>query len=263
MRILVVALVTALLVFAIATVASDLLLPSAATAGRPWALRNPAATSVPVANTSRRKAKPALSDDETPPPARSAAKSARKPIHTASESRREGDLNEELTSFMGEQLTELRQQEARLVARQEALRMIYDDIRVEQVALDDLRSKVNTELVAVQRRGAEIAARDRNIERGIVPRSDAAPVGDVTTAPRGEMTNPPTANSIDGQATRETALLIRRLAQEGSFSSAVSLLSTLKERDAAKVLASLSRLDPQMAASLTDNLQSSKQPVRR
>ncbi|MBI5756905.1 MAG: hypothetical protein HZA46_00140 [Planctomycetales bacterium] len=244
MRILVAALVTALLVFALATVASDLLLPQNAAAGRTSTARAPATTGVPASATSRRKAKPASSDDEAIPPVRTTAKPVRKPVRTESATPRARDINSGFTSLMQEQLAELRQQEARLTARQDALRMVYDDIRVGQLALDDLRRQVNTELAAAQQSGTAVAGRDLSKERG-------------------RASDLPSTNAVEGRATRDVAQMIRRLAQEGSFASAVALLNTMKDREAAKVLASLSGTDPQIAARLTDDLQSSKQPLRR
>src|SRR5438876_811265 len=63
----------------------------------------------------------------------------------------------------------------------------------------------------------------------------------------------------DSQSVRDTAILVRRLAEQGSFRAATSLLSTLKERDMAKVLSTVSNTNPQMALRLSEALQAARQ----
>ena len=69
----------------------------------------------------------------------------------------------------------------------------------------------------------------------------------------------------DMQTVRDTAVLVNRLAQQGSLRAATSLLRRLQDRDAARVLAELDATDSEMALRLTKDLQANQNdsPTRR
>lgn len=156
------------------------------------------------------------------------------------------------------QLSELRRRELDVKARQEALRIIFDEIRAEQLSVDVARRRVTEELAQAQ--NAAAAARD--LERTASSKA--------VSEPRRPSANerPPLTSALpkvkvsDSQTASDMAVLIRRLVQGGHQQAATSLLQNMKARDAAKVLALLSTSDAQLALLLSDNLQASQQDAR-
>ena len=225
--------------------------------GAKSALRTAAALANEPSKRATRKTVDEVEGEEPPPPTRPAVKSTRKRPSEPPEISFASESLDEANTLLREQVADVKQQEARLMARQESLRMIYDDIRAELAVVDDIRRRTSDELAAVERRGLAVAQRDRQTTPNTQPtksRPAETPLEPAETL----------KTSTDSPSVRSAALLIRRLADQGHTDSAVSLLNRMKEREAAKVLASLSTLDPRLALRITENLQAVKQqPIRR
>jgi len=146
--------------------------------------------------------------------------------------------------ILNQTLDEVRQQESNLAARQEALRMIYDDIRSELAAVDEIRKQTSEDLEQAERRIAKLS------ERRATP---------VPSTARALLERPAT----DRFEMRSNALMIRRLAQDGKHETAVSLLKKMKSRDAATILEVLSEMDSRLADRLTESILESGDTVRR
>lgn len=130
-------------------------------------------------------------------------------------------------------MEDVKQQETRLADREESLRMIYDDIREELAAVDEIRKKTNHELSQAESRLLETAKSGRSpriaSHRTVVP---------------------PARQKNENQVDRSEALIVRRLVEDGKVETAVSVLKSMKARDAAAVLSSLSNMDPKLADAL-------------
>lgn len=189
----------------------------------------------------------------------------------ASKNRRRSESNDEReakgdaavqqrTLEMQRQISEIRQRETEVKAKQEALRIIFDEIREEQQSVEIARQHLSEEIAAVRNAAASLAQRGAGgNDRGALI-TDQTRSGIRSTSSKNAKAPFPIS---DTQAARDTAVLIRRLAQQGSYSAANSLLRAMRDRDAAKVLSVLSATDAQMALQLADNLQASRQGTDR
>ena len=244
MKILVTVLLTALFVFALATTWLDFVQPQLAAVTKAAVEQT-----VPLAEASpiRRKPRkvPAVPAELLPVPADGALPAARAVAAgepSADTKRRE----DETATLLAEKLDEVKVQEYRLAARQETLRLIYDDIRTELAAVDELRKRTSEDMAKAELRMLDVVERK-------APRLTATPVPPVS--PR---------NASESPAIRGQALFIRRLVDDGKTETAISVLKSMKERDAASVLASLSSVDSRLADLLADTMQASgTPPVRR
>jgi pentatricopeptide repeat protein len=122
--------------------------------------------------------------------------------------------------------------------------MIYDDIRSELTAIDELRKRTTEDMVDAEMRLLETAQRKS-------PRS-------ATAGPKA-----PTRAASENPQDRSQALFIRRLVKEGKLETAVSILKSMKARDAAAILASLDDVDAPLAERLAAALPTDRETIRR
>lgn len=247
MKTLVVALCTALFVFALASAWSDMLQPQMAALAQKSA---PQRTATATERASKRIARPVVDpshEEELPAPTRVAPKSPRKAVTLRPESLAASEFLEENTATLREQMTEVKASEVRLIARQETLRLICDDIHAELALVDDMHRQAADALIAAEQRVVSVAQRGPEIGGNGQPERGRQ----TSTAWDSAETPKP---STDSPAVRIAVLLIRRLVSQGSFDTATSLLSRMKQREAAKVLAALSKDDPAMASRLMGSL---------
>ncbi len=140
----------------------------------------------------------------------------------------------EPAKLLAKRLDEVKEQESTLASRQEALRMIYEDIRAELAPVDQFRKQTSDELAEAERRILEVAQRK--------PAQPSKP----------SRSFPPARTAGESPSIRGEALFIRRLVDDGKLETAVSVLRAMKGRDAASVLESLSSLDSRLAERLAD-----------
>lgn len=256
MKTLLVALCTAGCVFALASAWSDILQPQVEAQRRAAASREIAPPRRPPSTRAARPIVEADADAEPPQQGPTRTKSQR-PNAVASEITvaRITPVTEpsaDVEALLRERDDEAQRHEMRLTMRQESLRMIYDDIRVEQAAVDGIRRKATEELAVAEQRVITAAQREADGQSGEPTiRRHRAETASVKTIV-------PTAAS-ESPAVRAAVLMIRRLVAQGSRDTAVNQLSRLKEREAAKVLAVLAKDDAPLATALAIALQVSKQ----
>jgi hypothetical protein len=239
MKLLIAVLMTSLTVFAVATAWVDYVQPHLKSANKTVAsssMESPApkrkSRRVALDQGERLLPVPSQTDEGVSEPVRSRA---------ALKSRVVDRNTEDVRSELSDRLDEVKDQESRLASRQEALRMMYDDIRAELSNLDELRRKTSEELAAAEQGRTEIAKRQPG------SRDRTTGTQDVPVAMKDAAADP---------ATRGTALFIRRLVDQGKSETAVSLLKSMKAREAAAVLANLSTVDRSMANRLADSVRS-------
>lgn len=220
MKILLTVLMTALSVFALATAWVDYVQPRVGQSTVTVAAPAMAVAEVPV--TKKRNRKPVIKPDTglvPVPTGDDAALSVAGPVPAAADVRQ-----------LAERLDEVKIQESRLAARQEELRLIYEDIRTELSVVGELRKRTSDDLAEAERRGLKSE-----------PLAATSPAPKARTAP-----SPARAASANG-ANRGTALILRRLVDEGKMETAVSMLKSMKQRDAAGVLETLESTDSKLA----------------
>jgi flagellar motility protein MotE (MotC chaperone) len=239
MKILVTVLLTALFVFALATTWVDFVQPQLAAVPKTGVEQTaPLAETAPIRRKPRKA--PAMPADLLPVP----ADVALPPDRNTAASEPVADtkrLEDETAALLVEKMDEVKAQEQRLAARQETLRLIYDDIRTELATVDELRKRTSEDMAKAEQRMLNVVERK-------TPRLTSTPV-------------PPVAlrNASESPAVRGQALFIRRLVDDGKTETAISVLKSMKERDAASVLTALSSVDSPLADRLANRLADSMQ----
>lgn len=239
MKILVTILLTAMFVFALATTWVDYVQPQLDQAARPKIEKPSAVAEAPVVRKRIRKAAAPIDPELLPVPGDEAT-------HADHEDPKPKTSPAETAAVLSQKMDEVKQHEANLAARQETLRMIYDDIRSELSMVDEMRKQTSSELAEAERRVRDVAQRKPAATTKVTRPSTSARIADENTTIRGE------------------ALFIRRLVDEGKMVTAVAVLKSMKGRDAASVLESLSTLDSKLADRLADSVSAGgDEPVRR
>jgi len=149
-------------------------------------------------------------------------------------------------------LSEVRQRESEVQAKQDALRIIFDGIREEQQSVDLLRRQVSDEIAALRDASARLAQRESMISADVASNTSLGRSVDSQASTR------PLISLRDSQAVRDTAVLVSRLARQGSVREAIALLRRMKDRDSTKVLTELSAIDLELAMRLSDDLVASR-----
>ena len=257
MRALVAMFCTALFVFAVATVWSDLLQPQ----GTAALLRSGSRTSATrLEKPAQKQTSPMVSrsaGDGSPAAAKPSAGAAvtgnERPIQSVLLASRDAKPNPPSvqTDEVRQHAEEVRQSEVRLTTRQEALQLVYDDIRAELFSVDELRRRTASEL-AISEQQVIAAVRFETVPLNVaaqrMPETKSA-IGNVRTS---------VTPSIDSSSVRGAAWLIKSLCSQGNTETAISELKLLKDRDASKVLAALSTQDAALARELASALHNAK-----
>lgn len=166
-----------------------------------------------------------------------------------------------LASSLRERVRAVREREEQLNSRQKQLEVIYQDIRGERSVLDELRKQVSDEMRALGEKMASADNRFGELER---QRQQAAKtLADVQKRQvefdGSERKNiDKMASMYDSMQPDSAARILQQLADSGKLDTAVKLLSQMKERQAAKVLAELS--DATLAAQLLEKMRGVKRP---
>lgn len=232
MKTLVTVLLTALFVFALATAWVDYVQPQLAqsviaTAEKPSPAPTPSAKRRPrkkVASVAPVELMPSTDEEALEDEITAVPQQLPKTVPQSSES----------AELLAKRLDEVKEQESTLASRQEALRMIYEDIRTELATVDQLRKQTTDELAEAERRILDVAQRKS------------------TQPSKPGRSFPPARTAGESPSIRGEALFIRRLVDDGKMETAVSVLRAMKGRDAASVLESLSSLDSRLAERLAD-----------
>lgn len=231
MKIVAAGLTTALLVFAVASAMSEMLL-------------TPDATHSSDTATHRKTSSPKNAGESVRSP-RSSAKSRQADIAAQ-------DAAEQQTSELQRKLSEVRQRESEVRAKQDALRIIFDGIREEQQSVELLRRRVSEEIATLRDASVRVAQRE-----AMIP-ADVSSTTTLTRSVDSQANTRPLVSMRDSQAVRDTAVLVNRLARQGSIREAIALLRRMKDRDSTKVLTELSATDLELATRLSDDLVASR-----
>ncbi len=241
MKILVTVLMTALFVFALASTWVDFVQPQLNQQAKVAAEKQAALAEAPAPRKRPRKVVAAVEPLLLPVPDEEAEVVAEPKVVTKSVSAAKTKVIDAEAASL---LTDVKEQESKLAVRQEALKMIYDDIRTELAAVDDLRKRTREDMADAELRMLEVAQR--------TPRTTK---------------NKPIANanrpSGESAFIRSQALFIRKLVDDGKIETAISVLKAMKERDAAGVLTSLDGIDANLADRLATTVQADRNDVIR
>ncbi len=166
----------------------------------------------------------------------------------------------QLAADLKKRMEALQRRETEIENKLARLKIVYQDIRNEQQVIDELKKQVQLELQAVtdqinkletkfaelQRHAQEKAEKIQELEKRIMELDE------------GEMTNIRRMASIyDTMDADSAARILSKMANEGELATVAALLSAMKERQAAKVLAALP--DASLAVQLSEHLKRLKQ----
>jgi len=165
----------------------------------------------------------------------------------------------QLAANLRARLSQVRDREARLDARQKHLDLIYQDIRAERGAIEALRKQILEELKKTPQAAPVVtptppkAAPTSPPNRGREQKSDELlPTPKRLGKEDGKNAAPTSREELAGNA----AMLLEKLASSGKMDAAVKLLAGLPQKQAAKVLSDLT--DPDLASRLLAKLRESK-----
>lgn len=180
------------------------------------------------------------------------------------------DETSQLVVSLNQRLRATQDKERSLHERQEALKLIFADIRAEQVEINKLRQETDDELSKSSqsvREAMEAAQGERDLLRQELE-SLRSPAKSGTTATDGESaekspqaatkSDPATLKRLgaiyDSMPAEVVADVLQQLSKQGRDDDAVQILQTMKDRQAAKVLATIGAADAEKAATLTEKL---------
>lgn len=197
------------------------------------------------------------------------------------------DEASQLVVSLNQRLRATHEKERRLLDRQEALKLIFADIRSEQADLNKLHQEIGDELSKSSesvRESMKEAQSERDLLRQELeslraPPTPAAPSSTEVKSPNAS--DPPNSKQTDAASvplpndtlTSDPATLkrmgaiydampadvvaevLQQLNKDGRQAAAVQILQSMKDRQAAKVLGNIGTADAAQAASLTQKLQ--------
>ena len=180
-------------------------------------------------------------------------RSAVRPPYTAG-----ADEAVQLASNLRERLATVKERELQLAARQKQLQLIYNDIRSERSAVDELRKQVGEELKAVkekmdaaERKKVEIEQQKQELtDKGTQMQKSVMEIEENERRNIDKM-----AKMYQGMEPESAARVLQQMADTGKMETAVKVLGQMQERQAAKVL---SVLPEALAAQLLEKMKGLK-----
>lgn len=201
----------------------------------------------------------------------------------------EGDEAGALINLLRERSRNTADIERRLAERQDAMQMIFEDLRAEQARTLKIRQNLSMELkasresldtalkiideerVALQRdqaatrKAAEDAVRAANEERDRLRKQMEQPAtspeasaglrsNDTAGPPEDNVNLKKMASVFDSMPAENVAKVFEQLVKNKRPDAVVALMNAMKERQSAKVLGLIAESNPELAADLTDRL---------
>jgi flagellar motility protein MotE (MotC chaperone) len=251
---------------------------------------NPIAAAEPPRGPQAASKRPSMADDESgngeagketpaPPEARVAVRPPYSP---------EGDEAGALINLLRDRARLATETERRLAERQDAMQLIFEDLRAEQALTLKIRQRlanelkesreavdaefqiVETERASIKkdmdeaRRAADAAVRAaveerdklrKQLEKSTTPTPEESPRSNNTAGtPEDNLNIKKMAAVFDGMPADNVAKVFQQLVKNKRTEAVVSLMNAMKERQAAKVLAIISDTNAELAADLTDRL---------
>lgn len=193
----------------------------------------------------------------TAPAASGAQRTAVRPPHTPG-----AEEVVQLANTYRDRLASVKEREAQLAARQKQLELIYQDIRGERSAIDELRKQVTEEMKAVKEqmnnldnKKTEVEDQRQKVSTQVKEIEDRLlRVEDIETGNVQRI-----AEMLNTMAPDAAAKILQQLSDTGKIDTAVKLLGMVKERQAAKILAESQ--DAALSAQLLERLKDLKRPA--
>jgi flagellar motility protein MotE (MotC chaperone) len=199
----------------------------------------------------------AASESQAPakggPPLRASVKSAPDP---------RADETLQLANRLRTQEEALKKREQALANRQKQIDLIFKDIRDERAAVDELRKQLQDEVrtahelaESVEQKSTQLDQQRTEAERQMLELKRTMTDFETTELERVKQL----AGIYDTMPADSAAKILETLANAGNMEIAVKILGTMKDRQAAKVLAEMR--DPGLAAQLLEKLRGLRKPA--
>ncbi|MBS0202389.1 MAG: hypothetical protein JSS49_05770 [Planctomycetes bacterium] len=183
----------------------------------------------------------------------------------------EGDEAGGLINLLRERSRTALETERRLAERQEAMQLIFEDLRGEQARTMKIRERLSNELkesrqavdaallaldaerVALQKEQADAkkTAEESLREKPPATANDSTNTGG---SPEDNVNLKKMAAVFDGMPAENVSSVFEQLVKNKRIDAVVSLMNAMKERQVSKVLANISTTNAELAADLTDRL---------
>jgi flagellar motility protein MotE (MotC chaperone) len=160
-----------------------------------------------------------------------------------------------MTNELRTRLAAVREREEQLSAQKKQIDLIHEDIRGERSSLDELRTQIQSEMDALNEaiQGVEKQRGSLEEERQKIDKNAKEMEGRVMKLEKEEHENLKKMSGMYNSMTPESAAkILQNLADTGKMDTAVKILGTMQERQAAKVLTELT--DQTLAAQLVEKL---------
>jgi hypothetical protein len=158
----------------------------------------------------------------------------------------------------------LKNREERLERQENRVKLMFEDIRAEQVELEALQAKIQSQVESAEALLAQISTEKQEADQ---IRSAAAKEREEYKKSQMEIDESQVQNVrkmaewFQNMDADKAAEYLRELANDGKLSMAVQLLSNFEERDAAEILAAMD--DPALVIQLTEELKTLKRPEKK
>lgn len=167
----------------------------------------------------------------------------------------------QIATSLKERLDAVHAREEQLNSRQQNLELIFQDLRSERTSIDDKRRQVTNLLKAVEEKMTDLDRKASELEQKRQETTkEAKQLKKNVTEYQGQEKEriKQVASMYDTMEPASAAKILQTLADSGNLDTAVKILASMRERQAAKVLAELG--DPALAAQLVDKLKGLKKP---
>ncbi|HLJ97707.1 MAG TPA: hypothetical protein VKU02_31385 [Gemmataceae bacterium] len=168
----------------------------------------------------------------------------------------------QIASKLKERLDSIHMQEEQLSSRQKNLELIFQDIRSERAGIDEKRRQVSTLLKAVEEKMAELDTKVGELKQKQQQNNREATelkknISEYESVEKERIKQ--VAAMYDSMEPDSAAKILQTLADSGNLDTAVKILASMRDRQAAKVLSVLG--DAALAAQLVEKLKGLKKPV--
>jgi flagellar motility protein MotE (MotC chaperone) len=242
----------------------------AASAGVSWYLRHlketkleqePAkASEGEPASTKRAAAQPSNQSRETHGSSAAANPSMSPAVRAPFNPEAEGTV--QIATQLKERLASIHLQEEQLSSRQKNLELIFQDIRAERTGIDEKRRQVSNLMKTVEEKMAELDSKVGDLKQQQQQTNKNATelkknISEYDNLEKDRIKQ--VAAMYDSMDPGSAAKILQTLAESGNLDTAVKILATMRDRQAAKVLTELG--DPGLAAQLVERLKGLKKPA--
>lgn len=167
----------------------------------------------------------------------------------------------QIASSLKERLDAVHAREEQLNSRQQNLDLIFQDLRSERTTIDEQRKQVTALLKAVEQKMADLDRKATELETKRQETTKEAKqlkknISEYQDQEKDRIKQ--VASMYDTMEPASAAKILQTLTDSGNLDTAVKILASMRERQAAKVLSELS--DPLLAAQLVDKLKGLKKP---